>query len=289
MYLEYFGLTQAPFSATPNTEFLLELSCSSMIFKELIMALNHPDGFVKVTGVAGVGKTTLRRKVLSALLSHRNRYVVIDIPYPRVDATGFFAAIAHELQIPEVPGPHLRNNVIAELGNRIAAGKRVSIIIDEGQCIPDTTLDALLDLATQEHRNRKLVQVVIFAQTEFDVKLNTHRQKRLMERMTASHTLSPVAETDIPRYIAMRLQLSGYAGDPLFSPKALEIICKASKGIPRLINLLAHKAMIAACSAGAGTVDATHVTSAVADTAAAEQTATKSRQGWLSKIRNAPI
>ncbi|MGB4246402.1 MAG: AAA family ATPase [Pseudohongiellaceae bacterium] len=289
MYLEYFGLTQAPFSATPNTQFLLELSYSSMIFKELIMALNHPDGFVKVTGVAGVGKTTLRRKVLSALHSHRNRYVVIDIPYPRVDVTGFFAAIAHELQISETPGPQLRDNVIAELGNRIAAGKRVSIVIDEGQCIPDTTLDALLDLATQELLDRKLVQVVIFAQTEFDDTLNTHRQRKLMDRMTASHTLSPVAEADIPRYVTQRLHLSGYSGDPLFSPRALQVLCNASRGIPRLINLLAHKAMIAACAAGASTVDATHVTVAVADTAAAKQPPTKSGQGWLSKIRNAPI
>lgn len=289
MYLQHFGLAQAPFSATPNTQFLLELSCSSGMFRELIQALNNPDGFVKVTGVAGVGKTTLRRKILAALRSHRNRYVVIDIPYPRVDVTGFYAAIAHELQISEVPGPLLKNNVIGELGNRVAAGKRVSIVIDEGQSIPDATLDALLDLSTQEHCNRRLVQVVIFAQTEFDVTLNTHRQNKLRERMTASHNLSPVAAADIPHYVAMRLHLSGYSGAQLFSPKALQQICEASRGIPRLINLLAHKAMMAAFAAGASTVDATHVSRAIADTAAAEQPASRSKHGWLSKIRNAPI
>ena len=285
MYLQHFGLSQAPFSATPNTHFLLELNCSNRVFKELIMALNKPNGFVKVTGVAGVGKTTLRRKILSALRSHRNRYVVIDIPYPRVDATGLFAAIAHELQISEIPGPQLKIDVINELGKLIESGKRAAIIIDEGQSMPDTTLDTLLELSKHEHGNRMLVQVVIFAQTEFDNTLHTHRQQNLRERMTASHTLSPVDNADIPHYVTMRLQRSGYNGDPLFSPQALQLLTNASRGVPRLINLLAHKAMITAYAAGVTTVDAIHVGKAVADTAAAEQPAGKSRAGWLTRIR----
>lgn len=284
MYLQYFGLSQAPFSSTPNTQLYLEMNSSRMMFKELIMVLNKPDGFAKVTGLAGVGKTILRRKILSALRSHSNRYVVIDIPHPRVDENGFFAAIAHELQISEIPKPGLKASVKDALCKHVETGKRIAIIIDEGQSIPDTTLGALLELSQQEHGNRKVVQVIIFAQTEFDETLNTHRQRKLRDRLTANHTLPPVHEGDIPNYIATRLRLCGYSGDLLFSQKALQLIASASRGIPRLINLLAHKAMIAAYAAGAATVDADHVRQAVADTAAAEQPVSKLGSGWLNRI-----
>lgn len=286
MYLQYFDLSQAPFSSTPDTQLYLEMNSARTLFKELIMALNRPDGFAKVTGPAGVGKTTLRRKILSALRSHSNRYVVIDIPHPRVDENGFFAAIAHELQISETPNPGLKANVESALCKHVESGKRIAIIIDEGQSIPDTTLSALLELSQQEYGDRMLVQVIIFAQTGFDESLNTYCQKKLRDRMTASHTLSAVCEGDIPNYVETRLRLCGYSGDPLFSQKALQLIARASCGIPRLINLLAHKAMLTAYASGAATVDAAHVTRAVADTAAAEQPVSKLKSGWLNRIRS---
>ncbi|MDP1932343.1 MAG: AAA family ATPase [Gammaproteobacteria bacterium] len=255
------------------------------MFKELILALNKPDGFVKVTGQAGVGKTTLRRKVLRALHIHSNRYIVIDIPYPRMNETGFFSAIAHELQITETPGPYLKGNVMTKLISLVESGKRIALIIDEGQSIPETTLDTLLELSRQKHGEKMLVRTIIFAQIEFDEMLNKHRQKMLKERVTASHVLSPISHADIPQYVALRLGLSGYNGDQLFSSKALQLLGNASRGIPRLINLLAHKAMMVAYAEGATTVDTLHIKRAVADTAAAEQPVSKSKPGWLGRIR----
>jgi MSHA biogenesis protein MshM len=265
MYLHYFGLKEAPFSLTPDTEFFFGYEAHQEALNVLLVALRSGEGFIKVTGEVGTGKTLVCRKLMGLL---DEDFVVAYIPNPQLNPNALRAALADELGIEFARniGQHRLLKMITDrLVELSSAGKRVVVLIDEAQAMPEETLEALRLLTSLETEKFKLIQVVMFGQPELNKKLNQESVRQLKQRITFSYQLKPLDRSNIGSYIQHRLIIAGFEGTELFNAGAVREISRASRGIPRLINILSHKAMLAAFGQGAKHIDKEHIRLAVND------------------------
>jgi MSHA biogenesis protein MshM len=267
MYQEHFGLREPPFTITPDTSFFFPHSSHQEALNMLLIAARSGEGFMKVVGEVGTGKTMLCRKFLDAL--DRTNFITAYIPNPYVGPNTLLLAVADELGL-ECPDRFNQHQLLKRLTSFLlesaAAGKRVILCLDEAQAMPVETLEAIRLLTNLETKQRKLLQVVLFGQPELDAKLNDRSIRQLKQRITFSCRLRPLELGDVDFYIAHRLAIAGRRGARLFAPDAVKHIFRASSGIPRLINVLAHKALMAGFGEGAAQVMDRHVRLAVADT-----------------------
>jgi MSHA biogenesis protein MshM len=271
MYRTHFALREPPFGLTPDTAFAFACTPHQEALNTLLVALTNGEGFMKVTGEVGTGKTLLCRRFLSQL---DNDIVTAYIPNPLLDSHGLLLALAEELRVDfdrdDDPPRLLKalNHVLLEYAR---AGKRVVICLDEAQAIPLETLESLRLLSNLETEKRKLFQVVLFGQPELDKRLAHESVRQLQQRITFQYHLSPLSRSELEYYIAHRLKVAGYLGDRLFNGAALDTLYRASRGVPRLINVVAHKSMLAAYGQGHHYVSAAHVRKAAADTPSARR------------------
>ncbi len=284
MYQDFYGLSSSPFSTTPDTRFFLELNNARVLFKELLATLNGPDGFMLVLGKPGMGKTILCRKLLNALYCHRSRYRVVHLAHPRLSQRNFLSAIALELGLDESILDSLEDAVVAELQKSAGKGLINALIIDEAQSMPDETIVGLRRLADHGTPSGNLLRVVLFAQPTPQKNLRPSRSRVLADRITMERSLGPLREADTSTYINLRLTRAGYQGAGLFTPRSIQLIAGASRGIPRLINLLAHKALLLAAQEGASKVNKDHVRQAIARTEAAEKDERHAAKDWIERI-----
>lgn len=271
MYLEHFGLRELPFSLTPDTSFYYRYSSHQEALETLLVALQSGEGFIKVTGEVGLGKTLLCRKLLNNLEAP---FVTAYMPNPHLSPGAMRQAIADELDL-ELPNRATQNAIVRALTRKLIelaeAGKQPVVVLDEVQELPAQTLEAVRLLTNLETEKRKLLQVVLFGQPELDQRLNEKGVRQLKQRITFSYKLRPLSEEAVGTYIAHRLQVAGYRGRPLFDSRAIRRIYKASRGTPRLVNILAHKCMLAAFGRGDRHIDTGHASLAVRDTEGAFQ------------------
>ncbi len=286
MYESFFGLREAPFSLTPNTHFFLQSETHRQGLEMLLVALRNREGFLKISGEVGTGKTLLCRKLLNAL---DDQYITAYIPNPHFSAETLYCVLADELGANRVEQDrksplhyqidgYLNQDVTTEKHvlalNRIneclirfaQEGKQVVLIIDEAQSMPDETLEALRLLTNLETESQKLLQVVLFGQPELDRLLSQKHLRQLQQRITFQHRIQPLGRKDIEHYISHRVLLAGYQGGRLFKAKAITLLERASRGIPRLVNILCHKALMVAYGQGSGVVTAQHMRAAIRDT-----------------------
>jgi MSHA biogenesis protein MshM len=267
MYLDHFGLTQLPFGITPDTEFAFATRSHQQALNTLLVALAGGEGFVKIVGEVGTGKTLLCRRLLASL--DPGRYVTAYVPNPLLDAAALLAAIAEELApacAPSVGEPHhLLKRLNSTLLDHAARGQQVVILIDEAQALPLATLEALRLLSNLETEKRKLLQIVLFGQPELEVKLADTAVRQLRQRITFSSRLEHLDRDEFALYLEHRLRVGGYRGKSLFSSPATAKLRRASGGMPRLVNSIAHKALLLAFGEGAQQVRRRHVALAAAD------------------------
>lgn len=267
MYHEHFGLREAPFTITPDTSFFFPHSSHQEALNTLIVAVRSGEGFMKVVGEVGTGKTILCRKFLDAL--ERDQFISAYIPNPYVGPNTLLLAVADELGIeyPERVTQHQLLKLLTKfLLESYAQQKRVVLCLDEAQAMPVETLEALRLLTNLETERRKLLQVVLFGQPELDTKLNNRAIRQLKQRITFSCRLRPLDLADVDFYLAHRLTIAGYRGARLFAEDAVKRLFRASRGVPRLINVVSHKALMAAFGEGERCVSERHVHLAIADT-----------------------
>jgi len=273
MYLEHFGLQESPFSLTPNTEFFLNMASYHETFNMLMVAIANREGFIKVVGEVGTGKTMLCRKVLNTLEDDSERYVTAYIANPVLSPKGLFLAFAEELGI-EVDtdiGHHsLLKKISRVLMEQSVAGRQVILFIDEAHAMPQKTLEALRLLTNIETEKTKLFQVVLFAQPELDDMLRDKSLRQLLQRITFSYRLESLDRDGVERYVSHRMSKAGYNGAAVFSSRALDDLTAATRGIPRLINILCHKALMVAFGRGDRIVERDHMQRAIADTEGVE-------------------
>ncbi len=270
MYNKHFGLREAPFSITPDTAF----SFASGVFQEalntLLVAVKNGEGFIKITGEVGTGKTLLCRKFLASL---DHEFVSAYIPNPYLEPTTLLMALADELNLPlerDLDQHAMLKALTRALLEFAREGKRVVVTLDEAQAMPLETLEALRLLSNLETEKRKLLQVVLFGQPELDVKLDQPSLRQLKQRIAFHYNLRALTRDEMDYYIAHRLTVAGFQSGTLFTRPALRALYKASGGTPRIVNILSHKSLLLVFGEGRQQVEERHVHLAASDTPAAK-------------------
>jgi len=278
MYREHFGLREAPFTLTPDTDFFYNRGSHREALDVLQVALQSGEGFIKVTGEVGTGKTLLCRQLLNLLDEH---FVTAYVPNPFLNPTALRMALAEELGIEFARniGQHrLLKRITERLIELSGAGKQVVVVLDEAQAIPDDSLEALRLLTNLETEKRKLLQVVLFGQPELDTRLAKNHLRQLKQRIVFSYRLKPLDRHALREYVDHRLRVAGYQGGALLTRPAFHTLRRASRGVPRLVNLVCHKALMAAYGAGASHVTLSHVRRSIRDT----EGISHSRRRWVT-------
>ncbi|WP_394129330.1 ExeA family protein [Shewanella maritima] len=266
MYLQHFGLTQLPFTLTPNTEFFFGLAPHVEALQVLQTALETGEGFIKVTGEVGTGKTLVCRKLLNDL---PKQYHCAYIPNPYLSPVELRWAVASELGIEaegEINQQQLTGLIHDQLLKLNKQGFHVLLVLDEAQALPDDSIEALRLFTNLETESHKLLQVVLFGQQELDERLAKPKFRQLRQRITFSYHLRPLSWDEVEAYIQYRLSIAGYKGTPLFTQAHAKYIASASRGIPRLVNILAHKSLLLCFGDGSRQVNKKHCKEAALDT-----------------------
>jgi type II secretory pathway predicted ATPase ExeA len=264
MYLEHFGLSEAPFSITPHTEFFFAGANRGATLEALIYAITHDEGIVKVSGEVGSGKTMLCRMLLEQLPEHVE---TVYLATPLLSREDILYAIAGELKI-ELSDSRAHQTMIS-LRERLleihASGRRIVVMIDEAHAMPTETLEAIRLLSNLESSRHKLLHIVLFGQPELDERLGERNMRQLKDRITHHFALEPLRRDDIGGYLMFRLRAAGYRGPDLFTPHAIRLLAWASQGLSRRINILADKSLLAAFSEGKHLVDVRQMRAAIRD------------------------
>lgn len=266
MYLKHFKLNELPFTLTPNTSFYCDLPSHQEAFQVLVTAIENGEGVIKVTGEVGTGKTLLCRKLLNEMPDNT---VTVYLPNPYLSPTELRLAIAAELGIDtdsKVDEHQLAGKIEKQLLQINQQGKAVVVLLDEAQAFPDESLEALRLISNLETESRKLVQLVLFGQPELDERIGSNKFRQLRQRITFSYKLRPLGDSEIGQYVFHRLQVAGYHGPDIFSDEQLWLISRASRGVPRLTNVLCHKSLMMAYAAGRFQVSDKDVKAAIKDT-----------------------
>lgn len=283
MYLGHFALKEPPFSITPDTDFFYAHEGAQAALNTLLIALRSGEGFIKVVGELGCGKTVLCRQLLRLL---QEEFVTAYIPNPDMGPDDLIMALIHELGI-QVPPPVSRHKVQEALRESLIAhaaqGKRVLVCIDEAQAIPLRTIESLRLLSNLETEKRKLIQLVLLGQPDLDTVLERPEIRQLLQRITFSEYLGPMQAGRVPGYLAHRLRcaaLSDNTDVELFEASAARLIARYSRGTPRLVNVLAHKCLLLAYGEGVHRVTPRHVHLCARDTPAIELLPSWWRRWW---------
>jgi MSHA biogenesis protein MshM len=283
MYLRHFSLREAPFSITPDTAFFYPHEGAQAALNTLLVALRSGEGFLKIVGEVGCGKTLLCRQLLRTV---QDEFVTAYIPNPDMGADDLLMALALELGIKLVP-PLSRHQVLADLQagllEHAEAGRPVLVCIDEAQATRMATLESLRLLSNLETEKRKLIQIVLFGQPELDALLARPQIRQLMQRITFSGYLGTLSVDRVPAYLEHRLAIAaqdGFTDVKVFDASAARALAHYSGGVPRLVNVLAHKCLMLAFGEGEHRINAQHVRLAAVDTPGVRR-----RLAWWSRLR----
>ena len=254
MYLEHYGLKEPPFAITPNPRFLFYSTKHREAYNHLMYGIRERKGFVQLTGEVGAGKTTLCRAMLDAL---DGQFATALILNPVMSPNEMMKAIAIEFGL-MVEGMD-RLETVAVINEfllwRASNGKDAVLIIDEAQDLTDELLEQVRLLSNLETDDRKLLQIVLMGQPELRDRLNAHGLRQLRQRITVRYHLSALTRAEVAEYIRHRIHVSGGNGRPAFTPPAIWRIHRYSGGVPRLVNAVCDKALLAGYVNQTDTID----------------------------------
>jgi MSHA biogenesis protein MshM len=264
MYLDHFGLREAPFRITPHTDFFFDGANRGATLEAMLYAITHDEGIVKVTGEVGSGKTMLCRMLLERL---PEEFETVYLANPSLTRDELLFALADELQLASAPQRiHL---LLRELQRHLidlySDGKRVVVLIDEAHAMPIETLEEIRLLSNLESRQHKLLQIVLFGQPELNGVLSAQNMRQLRERVTHNFNLEPFEPADIGTYLMFRMRAAGYHGPDLFTSAALKLFARSSQGLTRRLNILADKALLSAFANNTHQVDTAEANAAIKD------------------------
>ena len=266
MYLEHFGLREYPYAITPDTGFAYRGRPHQAALNTVRVALDSGEGFVKVTGEVGTGKTLLCRQLLASF--DEQLITSAYLLHPRLTPCGLLRAIGDELGLKRQRGldEHgLVQRLEAELLRLADGGRKVVLCIDEAQALGLECIEVLRLLSNLETGKRKLLQIVLFGQPELDELLATRALRSLASRIAFSAHLHGLPRDDFDHYLTHRLQVAGWRGAPVFGGMARWLLWRASQGVPRRANILAHTSLMLAYGRGVHAVGWRDAWSAVSD------------------------
>lgn len=243
MYLNYFGLSDNPFSIAPNPDYLYMSPRHKEALAHLTFGLRESGGFVMLTGEVGTGKTTVSRKLLQQLPDNTQVAMILN---PTLSALELLATVCDELGIDydtdKSSLKYFTDRLLAKLAQNHQAGLNTVLLIDEAQHLMPEVLEQLRLLTNLETNREKLLKVVLIGQPELQQLLKRNELRQLAQRITARYHLLPLTAPEVSAYIAHRLSVAN--GDiSIFSPSALRAVHRITGGIPRVINLLCDRAL----------------------------------------------
>jgi general secretion pathway protein A len=257
MYTRHYGLREKPFSLTPDPRYLYLSASHREALAHLLYGIEQGEGFIAVTGEVGTGKTTLCRTLLERVGTDAEVAYLFN---PRLDGLELLQAVHRELDL-SLDGTRAElldrlNRFLLDTSRR---GRRVLVLVDEAQNLPVETLEELRLLSNLETSTEKLIQIVLFGQPELDDLLDSHELRQLRQRIGVRWRLDPLTEPEAGDYVRHRLRVAAGADSDLFSPAALRELRRRSRGVPRLVNLLADRALLAGYADGSVRVERAHV------------------------------
>lgn len=264
MYESWYGFDEKPFNLTPDPKFLYLSQRHAEAFAHLEFGHRERGGFILITGEVGTGKTTLARYFLSRLSPDTDTAVVL---YPALTAAELLGTILEDLHI-EDPGESLKGRVDALhrfLLEARAAGRDVVLLIDESQDLSTEVLEQVRLISNLETDTEKLIQIVLMGQSELRDLLGRHELRQLAQRVTARYHLSPLDLGEAQEYIRHRIKVAGGEGRVGFTSQALGAVHRLSGGIPRLINLICDRALLAGYVGGTRSISADIVEQSAAE------------------------
>ncbi len=246
MYCEHFGFTEKPFSITPNPRFIFLSKNHREVFAHLLYGIRNRCGFIEVTGEVGTGKTTVLRTLLEQLSG--DDYRLAFIFNPSLTAQELLRSINREYGI--VADAPTATELLEALNDFLlrenAAGRTVVLVIDEAQNLQPVVLEQIRLLSNLETETDKLIQIVLVGQPELGWMLEQPGLRQLSQRITVRYHLKPLDFEDAGIYIRHRLEIAGVRDRDLFTPQAVRLIYRYSRGYPRLINVVCDRALLVA-------------------------------------------
>lgn len=294
MYLQHFGLREPPFGLTPDTHFFFAGSSYQAALNTLLVAARSGEGFVKIVGEVGNGKTLLCRKFLAMLnqappvpsasdATPAPRFLTAYILNPYLEPRSLLLALAEEFSVPldkDADQHQLLKGLTFALLECARNGQRALVCLDEVQAMPLESLEMLRLLTNLETEKRKLLQVILFGQPELDERLRHQSIRQLRQRISFQYHLQGLRNDELERYLRHRLAVAGFAGETLFTRSAVAKLQRITGGTPRLVNIVAHKALMLAFSEGRQQIFVKHIRDAAADTP-------EVRRDWLPLLVSA--
>src|SRR5438552_3004660 len=289
MYEDYYGFTEKPFSLTPDPKYLYRSQSHANAFDLLQYAIRRREGFVVITGDIGTGKTTLCRALLEQIDRKTFTALVLN-PFLSEDdllkriLVDFGVISREELKSGRMAGVSKQELVDALyefLLGLIPLKASAVLIIDEAQNLPLPVLEQIRILSNLETDKEKLLQIILVGQLNLRTLLRSPELRQLDQRVSIRYELKPLDRETVAAYIAHRLTIAGGSAAVTFAPKALQDVHRLSGGIPRLINLICDRALLAAYS-----VRANRITPEMIDHAAESldlRTSGKTRFGWVRR------
>jgi general secretion pathway protein A len=264
VYETHYGFTEKPFNLTPDPKYLFFSRRHSEAFAHLEFGRREKGGFILITGEVGTGKTTLARCFLSRLDARTATAVVL---YPALSGEELLRSILQDLHIP-VTGTSLKDHVDALhrfLLDARAHDRDVVLLVDEAQDLSAEVLEQVRLISNLETDTEKLIQIVLMGQSELHEMMARRDLRQIAQRVTARYHLSPLDRAETEEYVRHRLAVAGGATTVHFTPEALSVVHQASSGVPRLVNLVCDRALLAGYVQGVRTI-----TRAMAEQAARE-------------------
>lgn len=258
-YKNFFGFKESPFHLTPDPSFFFPSDAHREALQTLLYSIRAGEGFVQITGDPGTGKTLLIRTILRELGDDISTALIFN---PRLSPHELLRTLLEDLGL----DPHMMENLPREdllrrfrdfLLSKAEHGQRVIVIIDEAQNLPMDTLEELRLLSNLETEKEKLLQIILVGQRELEDKLDLPEVRQLHQRITIRYQLDYLKKDDIRSYIYHRLKVATPEDQDItvkFTPKALTGIYRLSKGIPRLINIISERSIMAAYVEGKKTI-----------------------------------
>jgi len=264
MYLKFFGLSERPFSITPDMNFFFMGKQQERAMDTLLYGINERLGIVMLTGEVGTGKTMMTRALMSRLPDEIDTALIVN---PLLSVPELLQAITKDFGIAvKHPSPQRQIDALNRfLLTRAEAGRNAVVVIDEAQSLSFEALEALRMLTNLETDKHKLLQIMLVGQPELLRKVKSHELRQLRQRITACCHLMPLTLTEMTRYVSHRLYTAGGQGRVFFDRKAYTMIFSESKGVPRVVNLLCDRALMAAFVMESMVIDRRVMRTALAD------------------------
>jgi general secretion pathway protein A len=271
VYTEFFGLNEKPFAITPDPRYLYMSVRHADALAHLIYGISESGGFIQLTGEVGTGKTTLIRSLLEQLPAKAEIALILN---PQLSRLEFLQVICQELRIPAAADDSVRARVDALNGYLLRAyaeARRIVLIVDEAQALTPELLEQIRLLTNLETPKKKLLQIILIGQPELRDLLARPEMRQVAQRITGRYHLEPLSKEDTALYVNHRMKVAGAQRD-VFTPPAIRLLYRRSRGIPRLINVVADRALLAGYTRDQRVVDRALVVSAAAEVFGAHRT-----------------